>query len=75
MKKLVLAGALATVLAMWLSVSSTTGCGGAEGDDCLGSGENCTSDYVEREYGDDRDCCSGMTCSEGPSSGVLICQR
>lgn len=53
-------------------VPIATGCGGGD-DECLVDGENCTSDYVESNYGDGRVCCDGLSCSAGASSGVLIC--
>ncbi|MEQ9322235.1 MAG: hypothetical protein RIF41_23920 [Polyangiaceae bacterium] len=64
---------LTTCLLALALVPATTGCGGGD-DECLVDGENCTSAYVEENYGDGRGCCDGMSCSEGPSSGVLICQ-
>jgi hypothetical protein len=59
-------------LAWPLTSVTTTGCGG-EDDDCLVAQENCTTAYVEKEYGDGRGCCSGLSCETG-MSGILICQ-
>ena len=54
-----------------VSPAIVSGCGGE--DNCLVEGENCTSAYVKSKYGDDRDCCSGLSCKEG-TSGILICK-
>lgn len=55
-----------------VAILGSAGC--EEEDDCLVEGENCSADYVEANYGDGRGCCDGLSCSEGPTSGVLICQ-
>ncbi len=60
---------VATGVLMALGV--TSGCGE---DDCLVEGENCSSSYIRDNYGDGRGCCSGLSCKEGATSGVLICR-
>lgn len=43
-------------------------------EDCLVEGENCSSKYIEENYGDDRSCCGGLSCKEGAVSKVLVCK-
>jgi len=59
------------ILLLAAALPVTSGCAD---EACLVTGENCTSDYVEAEYGDGRGCCDDLSCSAGPSSGVLVCR-
>ena len=62
-----------TVGVLLLGGAGTSACGGDD-DECLVEGENCTTAFVEKKYGDGRGCCSGLTCKEG-TSGILVCKR
>ncbi len=50
-----------------------SGC--SDDDECLAHGENCSSTYIDNEYGGERPpCCnSGDSCSSSPSGSYLTC--
>lgn len=62
------------ILGIGVSTLTMTGCWWDEDEDeCLVSGENCSSQYKEDNYGTTQIyCCSGRTCVTR-SSGILVC--
>ena len=61
------------LLAFIFAVSGVTSCGGGDGE-CLSHGENCSSSYIEENYGGDRPrCCNGQDQCQSSPSGYLTC--
>lgn len=58
------------LLSFIFTVSGVTSCGGGDGE-CLSHGENCSSSYIDENYGGKRpSCCkSGDSCQ---SSGYYL---
>ena len=61
---------IVSIASIALFAASLSGC---DGGSCGVNGENC-SDAYKTANGITYGCCSGLSCSPGPISGVPICQ-